>query len=146
MSPFIVKYVVTHPFAEDRPGYWEKYKLKGHEGVDLVPEGKQDWGVHAIKGGTVCFDHDPRDTAYGNSVRIVSDDGYVICYCHLSENCVMLGQDVEEGQLIGIMGNTGNSFGAHLHLGVYKVDAKGERLDVNNGYAGYIDPIKALGA
>ena len=39
-------------------------------------------------------------------------------YAHLSKLCVAQGQQVQEGQLIGYSGDTGNCYGAHLHFEV----------------------------
>jgi murein DD-endopeptidase MepM/ murein hydrolase activator NlpD len=104
-----------------------------------------DWGVHAVEGGTVIIDDDDGDkrgAAYGVSVRVQTPEGRVYLYAHLSENCVNLGDKIETGQLIGVMGDSGNSFGAHLHLGVYRVSPTGVRLAAGNGYKGYLDPEK----
>lgn len=54
----------------------------------------------------------------GYQVWILHDDGSVSRYLHLSRNSspVTVGRRVAEGQLIGIMGNTGTATGTHLHL------------------------------
>lgn len=56
---------------------------------------------------------------YGNSVKIQTDDGAILIYGHMaySENApVKKNTDVEAGQQIGSVGNTGNSHGNHLHF------------------------------
>jgi murein DD-endopeptidase MepM/ murein hydrolase activator NlpD len=142
VSPFLCKCKVTQEFGAN-PANYAGFGLKGHEGVDYVPV-DPFWGVHAIEAGSVVLDHDERDTAYGNSVRVQSADGRVLLYAHLSENVVNLGDEVEAGQLLGIMGNTGNSHGAHLHLSVYHVDILGQRLNIDNGFKGMLDPEKEI--
>lgn len=145
-SPFLDKYRITQIFG-DRANYYGKFGLKGHEGIDLVPLGGTAWGIHALEGGTVIVDDDDGDkrgAAYGISVRIRTKDNKVFLYAHMSENCVKLGDVIETGQLIGIMGNTGGSKGAHLHLSVYHVNDNGEKLNANNGYAGCVDPYKEV--
>ena len=142
-SPFLCKAKVTQYFGA-RPEVYSKFGLAGHEGIDLVPE-LQEWGVHALLGGTVVYDSDAREGAYGNSIRIQDETGRVFLYAHLSENIVDLGDDVEEGDLIGIMGNSGNSQGAHLHLSMYDVNERGERLNSDNGYKGMLNPEPFLG-
>ena len=57
-------------------------------------------------------------------------------YAHLSDIAVSTGDWVEGGNLIGIFGQTGNSFGSHLHLG-HKYNGYIVRED--NGYAGFSD-------
>lgn len=60
--------------------------------------------------------------SYGNMVRIRHDDYNGLAlqtrYAHLSRLCVRMGEHVEEGQLIGYSGATGNVQGAHLHFEV----------------------------
>ena len=66
--------------------------------------------------------------SYGNMVKIKHDNwkgGSVeTLYAHLNSTNVKVGQKVKKGDIIGYSGNTGNSFGAHLHFEVrYKGDA-----------------------
>ncbi|PIU20111.1 MAG: hypothetical protein COT18_03950 [Elusimicrobia bacterium CG08_land_8_20_14_0_20_59_10] len=55
---------------------------------------------------------------YGNVIMIDHGNGYVTLYAHLSQINVAPCQGVYVGNLIGLSGNTGNSFGAHLHFEV----------------------------
>ena len=57
-------------------------------------------------------------SAYGNLTQITADDGTVFFYAHQHSRTVHQGQRVTAGQPIGTVGNTGNSYGAHLHLEV----------------------------
>ncbi len=52
---------------------------------------------------------------YGNLVQINHGNGYVTYYAHLSQIWVDCGTPVYQGQIIGLCGNTGYSFGSHLH-------------------------------
>lgn len=58
--------------------------------------------------------------ALGNQVLIRrTSDGLYFRYCHLvngSNNHLVVGQNVNTSTKIGVMGNTGKSFGTHLHL------------------------------
>ncbi|MCX7023044.1 MAG: M23 family metallopeptidase [Spirochaetes bacterium] len=138
-SPFLSGFIVTQTWGEN-PASYQVFGLRGHEGVDLVPV-QPTWGVHAIEGGTVIEDDDNRTATYGNHVRVRSPSGRVWIYAHLSENVVLLGQDLVAGQLLGIMGNTGRSSGAHLHLSVYRVASDGRKIEPDNGYAGTTNPM-----
>ena len=140
---FLVAAKVTQRFGGNYD-YYKKYGLKGHEGIDLVPTATY-WGIHALEEGTVIVDDDDgdeRNYAYGDNCRIQSDDGRILLYAHQSENCVELGQRVKKGQLIGVMGDTGNSEGVHVHLSIYYVSPTGERLNTDNGFKGMVDPEK----
>ena len=55
---------------------------------------------------------------YGNVVQIDHGNGYVTVYAHLSAINVSECTPVGQGTVIGAAGNTGNSFGAHLHFEV----------------------------
>jgi len=113
---------ITQPFGA-RPRYYGKYGLPGHEGIDfMAPEGSE---LYAVAPGFVADvrldgNADPNRKPYGNQVRIQHDDGYLSVYAHLSRAVVVRGQRIEAGQLIGLAGNSGNSFGAHLHLSLKK--------------------------
>ena len=135
---------VTQKFNE-RPDYYKQFGLKGHEGIDLVPTGS-DWTVLCLADGVVVKDvENPKSGAYGNNVTVWHPTlRKATQYCHLKENNVSLGESVSEGQLIGIMGKTGNTSGTHLHLNLFETDENGVRLNRDNGYFGGIDPLPFL--
>ncbi|MCD6017816.1 MAG: Peptidase [Bacteroidetes bacterium] len=54
--------------------------------------------------------------SYGNVVIIRHKNGLETVYAHLSKILVEAGQMLEAGQIIGLGGNTGHSFGSHLHF------------------------------
>ena len=54
--------------------------------------------------------------SYGNCVRIQHGGGRYTLYAHMSRLAASQGMRVSKGQIIGYVGNTGNSFGAHLHM------------------------------
>lgn len=68
-------------------------------------------------------------TIYGNYVMLKHDNGMYTLYAHLKYGSVTvnLGDRVSKGQVIGYMGNTGYSFGAHLHFEVR--DKNNNRID-----------------
>lgn len=96
-----------------------------HKGVDLV--GRTTKTVVAPCDGTVgqsaIFDKATDKTGtweWGNYVRIDTADGLKLYFCHLSERLVKAGDKVKAGDVIGIEGNTGYSFGSHLHFEIRK--------------------------
>jgi hypothetical protein len=54
-------------------------------------------------------------TSYGHWVRIDHPGGESTVYAHMNAVSVALGQQVDQGTQVGTVGNTGNSYGAHLH-------------------------------
>lgn len=72
--------------------------------------------VSASQGGVVVFAGGDRCCSYGYYVEVQHTGGYSTRYAHLSEIRVSLGQVVNQGQLVGISGNTGFSTGPHLHF------------------------------
>lgn len=60
--------------------------------------------------------HIPNNSGYGNLVRVSHMDGFSTLYAHLSEVKVKVGQKVNQGDIIGLEGNTGISSGSHLHF------------------------------
>ena len=57
--------------------------------------------------------------SYGNNVVINHGDGYVTLYAHCSQVLVSPGQTVNQGDVIALVGATGNVTGPHLHFEVY---------------------------
>lgn len=96
-------------------------KADQHDGIDLVGV-YTDRVVAACSGmvavSTIITDKSNTTWQWGNYVRVDGDDGKKYYYCHLASRAVKAGQRVEEGDHIGIMGNTGYSFGKHLHFAV----------------------------
>ena len=89
-----------------------------HKGVDITGTAKKD--IYAIQSGKVIEAQKGYNGGFGNVVKIDHGNGYVSIYAHLSKILTKKGATVEKGQLIGMMGNTGLSYGTHLHLGVQK--------------------------
>jgi murein DD-endopeptidase MepM/ murein hydrolase activator NlpD len=86
-----------------------------HAGLDLAaPIGTP---LYAMSSGRVV------KTSYssgrGNMVEIQHWDGSVVVYAHMSRIDVHGGQALRPGQVVGAVGNTGHSYGPHLHLEVH---------------------------
>ena len=98
----------------------------GHKAVDVVKYKSQLDTIIAHSAGKVVFCQTGKknnklatgNASYGNCVKIDHGNGYSTLYAHLALVYVKLGQTVKQGQEIGTMGNTGRSFGAHLHFEV----------------------------
>lgn len=110
--PFKSGYRITTVFG--KKGSWA---CGYHTGVDLVGTGSKQ--IYPINSGTV-ISKNAHGAAYGNHVVIKHSDGYLSLYAHMSTVYVKVGQTVTKNTVVGIMGNTGNSYGAHLHLEVHQ--------------------------
>ena len=85
-----------------------------HEGIDMGCRTGND--VLAADGGTVIFAGVM--SGYGNLVIIDHENGLQTYYAHNSQLLVSRGDKVFQGQHIAEAGNTGHSFGSHIHFGV----------------------------
>jgi murein DD-endopeptidase MepM/ murein hydrolase activator NlpD len=90
-----------------------------HYGIDLaVPTGTE---VLAAADGEVI--QSGWNGGYGISVYIRHEDGSVTRYGHMNETCVIVGEYVSQGAVIGFSGNTGDSTGPHVHFEIRIDDA-----------------------
>ena len=86
-----------------------------HSGVDLsAPSGTP---IIASRSGVVTLA--TYDWSAGYYVTVDHMDGYETKYLHMTHYIVSKGDYVSAGQVIGYVGSTGTSTGAHLHFGVY---------------------------
>ena len=93
-----------------------------HHGIDLA--GTWQENVRATAPGTVVFAG--REGSFGKVVRIEHEFGVSTLYAHLARITVSVGDYVAENTVIGKMGNTGRSAGAHLH---YEIQVDGQSID-----------------
>ena len=119
----------------------------GHEVLAVV-----DGVVHAARDGLA--DNQPlveppppsspsAAETYGNYVIIAVDDHTFVHYAHLQRNSVAVktGQAVRRGQVIGRLGNSGNTNGAHLHFNV----TDGPLPEAAQGLTFVFDTFESLG-
>ena len=98
-----------------------------HTGLDMVKQTNSLDTIIAIQSGkviTVVNKYKGRNLAggYGNYIVIQHGNGFTTKYCHLKYNSikVSIGDIVKKEQEIAYMGETGDTFGAHLHFEVLK--------------------------
>lgn len=98
------------------PGAVLTQGLHGHNGVDLAI--RYGTPILAAAGGTVAISKsDGRyNGGYGNFVMLSHGNGSQTLYAHMSKTAVSLGDHVSAGQVIGYVGLTGLTTGAHLHF------------------------------
>ena len=104
----------------------QHYGHNGHKGTDLGATNDRkvfanaEGTVEAIQTGIPNDKGSTGTRSWGNYVLIKHPNGMKTRYAHLSQVLVKVGQHVSAGQQIGVQGNTGNSYGTHLHYEVYK--------------------------
>jgi hypothetical protein len=87
-----------------------------HNGIDAaLPIGSS---IYAPAGGVVSRVADYGDAGLGKAVFLKTNAGSQYIFGHLSEIKVHPGERVHTGDLLALSGNTGNSTGPHLHLGL----------------------------
>lgn len=127
-TPVVVKPKVTAPkYASTAPtaGNWlilpttgkDWGRLHGQNGVDVA--NACGTPIYAAAAGTVTLsDGIGWNYGYGKYIMIRHSNGVVTVYGHGSQLLVEQGQQVDQGQLIMLMGTTGRSTGCHLHFEV----------------------------
>lgn len=93
-------------------GTWVRGFFAGHTGIDLA----QSVGapIYAANGGPVLFSG---TSTWGYGIAVVLGHGpFSTLYGHMSQRNVSCGQVVSTGQVVGLVGSTGNSSGPHLHF------------------------------
>jgi len=86
----------------------------GHLGIDIAA--REGDAISAADTGVVSMSQDGWNYGFGNVIQIDHGNGFVTVYAHLLQRNVGKCDSVGAGQVIGLAGNTGNSFGAHLHF------------------------------
>lgn len=131
-SPF--KAVSTQTTAFKKKGSWA---AGYHTGVDRVCS---NTALVSPADGTV--QRNEYNASYGNMVVITTTDGKSILMAHMkSKSALKVGAAIKKGDAVGIVGNTGNSFGAHLHIEVQnaKTWAYNKNLLNPNSYIDWTD-------
>jgi murein DD-endopeptidase MepM/ murein hydrolase activator NlpD len=108
----------------DNPAY---YGPGGHNGLDIA--NSQGTPLLAADGGVVIYSG--WNGGLGNAIGIDHENGFVTWYGHASSLIVGKGARVSRGQVVALMGTTGNSTGSHIHF-----------IIVKNGV--YVDPLGYL--
>ena len=120
------------------PDYYKPYGLLAHEGVDwATPVGV--WLIIPFEKGQILrAAYDPAKYGY----YIVIWDSIQRCavwYCHLSSINCNVGQILSKGSRVGKTGSSGNVTGSHLHCNFVETDQYANRLNIGNGYQGFMN-------
>lgn len=108
-----------------RYGVSSRIRSSNHTGLDIAaPNGTP---IKVVAAGTVTCAK--RSGAYGNLVKVNHGNGVETWYAHTSKMNVVEGQTVEAGEVIALVGSTGNSTGNHLHL---EIRINGQHINPQN--------------
>ena len=88
-----------------------------HTGLDIAGTGYGS-PIYASNNGTVIVSE--YHYSYGNYIVINHNNGYYTLYAHMSKRNKKVGDIVERGEPIGLVGQTGSATGPHVHFEVWK--------------------------
>ena len=97
----------------------------GHTGIDVVS--RQNAVVNSTAEGLVTYSGWTKDL--GLNLKVDHGNGYETVYAHLSRIFVKIGDHIHKGSNLGIVGNTGYSYGPHLH---YEIWLNGKVINPRN--------------
>lgn len=103
-------------FVTQRLGEKGVFIRRGHHGIDIVA--KEGEPILASASGVVVFSD--WTYKYGNLIIIYHRDGYFTHYAHNKQNFKVPLDQVERGEVIALVGNTGSSTGPHLHFEIWR--------------------------
>ncbi|WP_191272160.1 peptidoglycan DD-metalloendopeptidase family protein [Neobacillus kokaensis] len=109
-------------------------RMEKHKGIDIA--GGIGAPILAVEDGIVEKSY--FSDTYGNVIFIKHPKNFVTVYAHLNKRSVQEGQKIKQGNVIGMMGKTGQATGTHLHFEVHQMEWRYDKK-----YA--IDPEKLLG-
>ena len=105
---------VSMLFGQNENPFTGQYYI--HKGIDLSTYRAGDPVVVTANGQVATIDY---ADDFGNYIIVRHKHGYYTRYAHLLSTRVKIGQLVQQGEVIGYIGNTGLSTGPHLHYEVH---------------------------
>ena len=106
---------ITMAFGENINPFTGQYYI--HRGIDISNYRQGDPIVATADGQVVGVEFDMN--GFGNNVTIRHSHGFFTRYAHMQRFNVQIGQRIQQGEIIGWVGNTGLSTGPHLHYEVH---------------------------
>ena len=103
------------PAAGSKTSGFGARSLDNHKGIDIALQ--EPFQLSAAADGVVI--RSELSSSYGNVVYLshrINGKTYTTVYAHMSDRSVSNGQTVKQGTQLGFMGNTGQSYGQHLHF------------------------------
>ena len=121
-SPFQGDFIITSPFGARDESLWNGNGF--HAGIDIIPVDGNSRAEIFLTADATIIEFGISDT-YGKYIIVETEHGYRMKYAHLStifyqsDDGKVKGILLKKGTRIALMGSTGFSFGAHLHLEIH---------------------------
>ncbi|EJQ54183.1 Uncharacterized protein BWINRASL_00693 [Bacillus mycoides] len=125
--PAVFKFPTQGKISSTFDMRWEQM----HYGIDIAAQGNVS--IQAAAAGKVVKSY--YSASYGNVVFIahqINGKLYTTVYAHMKDRTVQTGDQVQTGQLVGHMGNTGHSYGQHLHFELHNGEWNFEKTNAVN--------------
>lgn len=125
--PAVFKFPTQGKISSTFDMRWEQM----HYGIDIAAQGNVS--IQAAAAGKVVKSY--YSASYGNVVFIahqINGKLYTTVYAHMKDRTVQAGDQVQAGQLVGHMGNTGHSYGQHLHFELHNGEWNFEKTNAVN--------------
>lgn len=125
--PAVFKFPTQGKISSTFDMRWEQM----HYGIDIAAQGNVS--IQAAAAGKVVKSY--YSASYGNVVFIahqINGKLYTTVYAHMKDRTVQAGDQVQTGQLVGHMGNTGHSYGQHLHFELHNGEWNFEKTNAVN--------------
>ncbi|PFJ17963.1 peptidase M24 [Bacillus cereus] len=125
--PAVFKFPTQGKISSTFDMRWEQM----HYGIDIAAQGNVS--IQAAAAGKVVKSY--YSASYGNVVFVahqINGKLYTTVYAHMKDRTVQAGEQVQTGQLLGHMGNTGHSYGQHLHFELHNGEWNFEKTNAVN--------------
>ncbi|MBL5768431.1 M23 family metallopeptidase [Heyndrickxia sporothermodurans] len=119
---------ITSQFSPDRV-HPITGRVESHKGIDISASGVENQPAVAVRDGKIAYAG--VINGYGNIVIVDHGNGFETRYAHLNSIKVTTNQKVKTGQVVGLIGSTGDSTGPHLH---FETRVNGVPIDPLNFY------------
>ncbi|PGO29999.1 peptidase M24 [Bacillus cereus] len=125
--PAVFKFPTQGKISSTFDMRWEQM----HYGIDIAAQGNVS--IQAAAAGKVVKSY--YSASYGNVVFVahqINGKLYTTVYAHMKDRAVQVGDQIQAGQLVGHMGNTGHSYGQHLHFELHNGEWNLEKTNAVN--------------
>lgn len=128
--PLPQSFTITSPFGYRKDPFTGEVTY--HSGTDIAAPAGTPILAAAAGMVTIANGTDPWGGSYGYYIKLDHGEGIETLYAHCSAIAVTVGQRMQQGEVIGYVGSTGNSTGDHLH---FEIRTNGKGIDSLNYFS-----------